>query len=101
MASWQLQEAKAKFSEVIDTAEKKGPQIVTRHGVETAVIVPINQWKQLLKNQNSLANRDERTEQQRRDDFLALLRSAPDFEIPDRHRERLEQRKAQKRRVSA
>ena len=100
MASWQLQEAKAKFSEVIDTAVKKGPQIVTRHGVETAVIVPIEQWKQLQARQG-LTNPDELTDQQWRDGVLALLRSSPDFEIPDRHRERLELRKAKKLRVPA
>jgi prevent-host-death family protein len=101
MASWQLQEAKAKFSEVIDTAEKKGPQIVTRHGTETVVIVPIEQWKRLQALQSMVSERDELTDQQWRDGFLAFLRSSPDFEIPDRHRERLEQRKARRQHVSA
>ncbi len=44
---WQLQEAKARFSEFLDTALRKGPQIVTRRGVETAVLVPIDEWKRL------------------------------------------------------
>lgn len=44
---WQVQEAKARFSELLDTALKKGPQIVTRRGVETAVLVPIEEWKRL------------------------------------------------------
>lgn len=47
MAKWQLQEAKARFSELLDTAIKKGPQIVTRRGVETAVLVPIGEWNRL------------------------------------------------------
>lgn len=47
MARWQLQEAKARFSEFVDAAVKKGPQIVTRRGVETAVLVPIEQWNRL------------------------------------------------------
>ncbi len=33
MAQWQLQEAKNKFSEVIDKAIKDGPQVVTRRGI--------------------------------------------------------------------
>lgn len=44
---WQVQEAKARFSEFLDTALKKGPQIVTRRGVETAVLVPIEEWKRM------------------------------------------------------
>jgi antitoxin Phd len=45
MATWQLQEAKAKLSEVIDTAIRHGPQIITQRGVETAVVVPIAEWR--------------------------------------------------------
>lgn len=44
---WQLQEAKARFSELIDASLRDGPQIVTRRGVETAVVVPITQWRAL------------------------------------------------------
>jgi prevent-host-death family protein len=44
---WQVQEAKARFSELLDATLKKGPQIVTRRGVETAVLVPIDEWKRL------------------------------------------------------
>lgn len=47
MGSWPLQDAKAKFSELVDTALKKGPQIVTRRGVETVVVVPIEEWRRL------------------------------------------------------
>ena len=47
MATWQLQEAKARFSELVDKAEQEGAQVITRRGVETAVIVPIRQWKLL------------------------------------------------------
>ena len=47
MATWQLQEAKAKFSELVDRAERDGAQFITRRGVETAVIVPIGEWKRL------------------------------------------------------
>jgi prevent-host-death family protein len=47
MSQWQLHEAKARFSELLDTALKKGPQVVTRRGVEAAVLVPIEQWNRL------------------------------------------------------
>jgi antitoxin Phd len=47
---WQLQEAKARFSEFLDAAIKKGPQVVTRRGVETAVLLPIGEWHRLQDN---------------------------------------------------
>jgi prevent-host-death family protein len=40
MQQWQVQEAKARFSEFLDTTLKKGPQVVTRRGVEAALMVP-------------------------------------------------------------
>ncbi len=49
MASWQVQDAKARFSEFLDATLKKGPQVVTRRGVETAVLVPIAEWHRLQK----------------------------------------------------
>jgi len=52
---WQLQEAKNHLSEVIDKAEKEGPQIVTRRGEETAAILSIKEYKRLTKTQDSLA----------------------------------------------
>jgi antitoxin Phd len=44
MAQWQLQDAKARFSQLVDDAVAKGPQIVTRRGIATAVIVAIDEW---------------------------------------------------------
>lgn len=49
MAKWQLQDAKARFSEFLDAALRKGPQIVTRRGVAEAVLVPMDQWKRMEK----------------------------------------------------
>lgn len=46
---WQVQEAKARFSELIEASSRDGPQIVTRRGVETAVVVPIDEWRKLEK----------------------------------------------------
>jgi antitoxin Phd len=47
MSSWQVQDAKARFSEFLDATIKKGPQVVTRRGVETAVLVAIEEWRRL------------------------------------------------------
>lgn len=44
---WQLQEAKAKFSEVFDLAMSGAPQIVTRRGKDTVVIVSREQYNSL------------------------------------------------------
>jgi antitoxin Phd len=47
MASWQVQDAKARFSELLDATLTRGAQVVTRRGVETAVLVPIQDWRRL------------------------------------------------------
>ena len=46
---WQVQDAKARFSELLETSLEEGPQIITRRGVETAVLVPIDRWRRLEK----------------------------------------------------
>jgi len=45
--AWPVYDAKARFSELLDATLKEGPQVVTRRGVETAVLVPIDEWKRL------------------------------------------------------
>lgn len=47
MASWQVQEAKSRFSELLEEADHKGPQIITRHGAERAVVLSIAEYKKL------------------------------------------------------
>lgn len=47
--AWQVQDAKARFSEFLEASLADGPQIVTRRGVETAVLLPIEQWRRLEK----------------------------------------------------
>jgi len=49
MSSWQVQDAKSRFSEFLDATIKNGPQVVTRRGIETAVLVPIGEWNRLQK----------------------------------------------------
>ena len=46
---WQVQEAKAKFSEFLDKAIREGPQVVSRRGVAAAVLVPIEEWETSAK----------------------------------------------------
>jgi prevent-host-death family protein len=45
---WQLQDAKNKFSEVIEDALSEGPQVITRRGKETAVILSISDYRRML-----------------------------------------------------
>jgi antitoxin Phd len=49
MGSWQVQDAKARFSEFLDATIKNGPQGFTRRGIETAVLVAIGEWNRLQK----------------------------------------------------
>ena len=44
---WQLQDAKARFSELIEDSLQKGPQVVTRRGIDTAVVVSLEEWQKL------------------------------------------------------
>ena len=73
--SWPVQEAKARFSELFEKSLTEGPQIVTKRGVETAVLVPIAEWRRL---------------KQRARPTLKELLLAPEprfeMEIFDRHR---------------
>jgi antitoxin Phd len=45
--SWPVQDAKARFSELLDACVTDGPQIVTRRGEETAVLVSRAEWQRL------------------------------------------------------
>lgn len=63
---WQLQEAKQRFSELIRSVEAEGPQFVTRHGEEVAVVVSIAEYRHL---------------RHAGDDFKAFLQSAPDVDL--------------------
>ena len=44
---WPVQDAKARFSELLEASLREGPQIVTRRGVEAAVLVPVEEWRRL------------------------------------------------------
>jgi antitoxin Phd len=47
---WPVQDAKARFSELLERSLEEGPQIVTRRGVEAAVLVPIEEWRRLQES---------------------------------------------------
>jgi prevent-host-death family protein len=61
--SWQLQEAKQKFSEVVRRALTSGPQVVTRHGRATVVVVSAEDYGRLRGGAG----------------FKEFLRTAPDL----------------------
>ncbi len=52
-SSWKLQDAKAKFSHVVDEAIKNGPQYVTRRGAEAVVIVSVKEFEDLKSTRPS------------------------------------------------
>jgi prevent-host-death family protein len=52
---WQLQDAKNKFSEVVNEALAKGPQFVTRHGEKVVVILSNQEYQQLNKSKPKLS----------------------------------------------
>jgi prevent-host-death family protein len=46
--TWQLQEAKSKFSQVVNLALQEGPQFVTRHGEEVVVVLSAGEYRKLV-----------------------------------------------------
>lgn len=48
MAAWQIQQAKAHLSEVIERARREGPQTITRHGAERAIVLSIEDYRALV-----------------------------------------------------
>ncbi|MEV0621055.1 type II toxin-antitoxin system Phd/YefM family antitoxin [Nonomuraea sp. NPDC050404] len=70
--TWQVQEAKQRFSEVLRRAHDEGPQIVTRHGQDVAVILDMEEYRQLTGKQS---------------DFKEFLLSAPDLSLLDLSRD--------------
>ncbi len=65
MTRWPIQDAKAHFSEVIERARSEGPQTITRHGAERAVLLSIEDYRALSDQ---------------RPDFKAHLLGGPKFE---------------------
>jgi len=55
-AGWQLQTAKARFSELFRRARSEGPQYVTRQGKETVVVLPAEDFRRLINRQRQPAS---------------------------------------------
>ena len=52
---WQLQEAKNKFSEVVEEAMTHGPQVITKRGVEAVIVLSYAEYRTMLLNQKKLS----------------------------------------------
>ena len=70
---WQVQEAKQRFSEVVRSARTDGPQFVTKHGDEVAVVLDIREYRRLKGGVR---------------DFKTFLRSGPETDDLDLSRSR-------------
>ena len=49
MRVWPVQDAKARFSEMLETCLREGPQVVTKRGAEAAVLAPMTEWLRLQR----------------------------------------------------
>jgi prevent-host-death family protein len=52
---WQLQEAKNKFSEVVDKAIDEGAQIITRRGIEVAIVLSYAEYRQMIASKKKIS----------------------------------------------
>ena len=53
--AWQLQDAKNRLSEVVDAALSEGPQVITRRGKETAIVLSYDEYRMLVVGQQKLS----------------------------------------------
>lgn len=67
--AWQLQEAKQRFSELVDRARSEGAQVVTRRGRPVVVVLAVERYRELLREDG--------------DGFKDLLLGGPDFSALD------------------
>ena len=52
--TWQLQEAKNKFSKLVEKARYEGPQFVTKHGKESVVVLSVEEYQKIVKPKSNL-----------------------------------------------
>jgi antitoxin Phd len=52
---WQLQEAKNRLSEVLQEAIQHGPQIITKRGVEVAILLSYSEYRRMIASQKKLS----------------------------------------------
>jgi prevent-host-death family protein len=77
--SWTVVEAKAKFSEVVENARTRGPQLITRNGRRAVMVVSVDDWERKTHRVGSLA--DFFAESPLRESGLVIER-VPDGERP-------------------
>ncbi|MDD2456446.1 MAG: type II toxin-antitoxin system Phd/YefM family antitoxin, partial [Kiritimatiellae bacterium] len=53
---WALQDAKNRFSEIVDKTLKEGPQTVTRRGVPVVVMLPVGDYERRWSGGESLVS---------------------------------------------
>ena len=53
---WQMQDAKARFGELVRKAGAEGPQVVTYRGVDTAVVLSVEDYKRMQPNKKSFVD---------------------------------------------
>ena len=56
MHTWQLKDAKNKFNKVVDDALHDGPQMITKHGAEVAVVLSVEEYRKLLLSRKKLSD---------------------------------------------
>ena len=49
MKNWPVQDAKARFGEMLETCLREGPQLVSKRGADAAVLVPVADWQRLKR----------------------------------------------------
>ena len=53
---WQIQEAKNKFSEVVEEALRNGPQVITKRGVETVIVLSYDEYRREMLSKKKLSD---------------------------------------------
>jgi prevent-host-death family protein len=53
---WQLQDAKNKFSKLVEKAQHQGPQVVTKHGKDAVVVLAVEEYQKLIKPRQNLVD---------------------------------------------
>jgi len=72
MPTWPVQDAKARFSEMLDVCLNDGAQVISRRGVDAAVLVPTDEWRRLQGDAPTLK------------DLLLSAFARADFQTPAR-----------------
>ncbi len=73
MALWQVNQARTHFSDVLDQAEDEGPQIITHHGKERAVVLSIDAYRALQPEPRP----------EPKIDFASFLMTIPKIDLED------------------